>query len=92
MEIIRNKRASSAGGSIVGHQKTKYRKRSVSWWCLIDLPSHGIRCREPPLPDNAAHAKFARPPNGGEVQMVRGPYATLVDCVRDHSSPVWCDA
>ena len=30
MEIIRNKRASSTGGSIVGHQKTKYRKRSVS--------------------------------------------------------------
>ena len=30
MEIIRSKRASSTGGSIVGQQKTKYRKRSVS--------------------------------------------------------------
>ena len=30
MEIIRSKRASSSGGSIVGQQKTKYRKRSVS--------------------------------------------------------------
>jgi hypothetical protein len=43
MEIIRSKRASSTGGSIVGQQKTKYRKRSVSSLssCLIDLPSQG---------------------------------------------------
>ncbi len=30
MQIIRNKRQSSTGGAVPGHQKNKYRKRSVS--------------------------------------------------------------
>ena len=58
MEIIRSKRASSTGGSIVGQQKTKYRKRSVSSLssCLTDLPSQGYPPPQRASPPGKCHS------------------------------------
>ena len=52
---------------------------------LIDLPFYWCYSREPPLPENATRAIFVRHLSGGEVRMVRGPYAMLADYVRDLS-------
>ena len=94
MEIIRSKRASSTGGSIVGQQKSKYRKRSVSVLssCPIDLLSYLHLHREPPLPENATHATFVKHLSGGEVQMAQGLCATHVDYVSSRSPPAPLDA
>jgi len=77
MEIIRNKRASSTGGSVVGQQKSKYRKRSVSSLLpmLIDPPPYGYQLQRASPPGKCHSCNIRETP-----EWRRGPDGARTLC------------